>query len=112
MKKGKILLLALAGYVAYKFISKKQGQNANRGNLNHDLRLIELQTDSTEDAIKQTQKLLKGKYGIDATLETATRLWSVYLSDTNANPEQFDEALRQAGLLSSAASGGVTLTNL
>lgn len=112
MKKGKILLLALAGYVAYKFISKKQGQNANRGNLNYDLRLIELKTDSTEDAIKETQKLLKGKYGVDATLQTATKLWATYLTNTNANPEQFDAALREAGLLSSAAGGNVTLMNL
>ena len=114
MKKGKILLLALAGYVAYKVFSKK---SSGTNKLTYDylfkkLRLIELQTDSTEDAIKETQKFLNANYNLNYSLDMAGKVWSAYLINTNANPEQFDAALRRAGLLSSAAGGGGTLMNL
>lgn len=104
MKKETLALLAIAGYFAYKFISKKQDKKLkNAGNLFKDLRIVELQTDSTEDAIKQTYYVANNKYGIDVSMDMASKIWSMYLRNTNKNPEAFDKSLREAGLLSSMA---------
>ena len=101
MKKETIALLIIGGYFAYQFVSKMKVKIAKEQSqqLFAQLRLIEKRTNSTEQAIKETQKYLNNLSSGNVSLEYASKIWTAYLQKTNANPQEFDMALQQAGLL-------------
>lgn len=101
MKKETIALLIIGGYLAYQFVSKMKVKIAKEQSqqLFAQLRLIEKRTNSTEQAIKETQKYLNNLNSGNVSLEYASKIWTAYLQKTNANPQEFDMALQQAGLL-------------
>ena len=101
MKKETIALLIIGGYFAYQFVSKMKVKIAKEQSqqLFAQLRLIEKRTNSTEQAIRETQKYLNNLNSGNFSLEIASKIWTAYLQKTNANPQEFDMALQQAGLL-------------
>lgn len=97
MKKDTILLLALVlgigGYRYWQEQQKKKQAIEPKKTLLDILKAIEQETEDSSTAIKKVSEVFK------IELNDANKTWELYQQNRQVNAEQFDQILKQNGLM-------------